>query len=140
MTTGVKSVMVKSRTHNEFSLGAAPYPHSGPHWGFPQLERLLMVKSRASPLPHTLDTKLWPSILLTILWRLWDARNREVFYGKRSSILYIISQVIDHLTTWEKCFISRKVGTKNGIRVWRMYLQSCKHTPVVIVIPSWSPI
>jgi len=29
--------------------------------------------------PNGLGKELWPSILLTILWRLWDARNGEIF-------------------------------------------------------------
>jgi hypothetical protein len=29
--------------------------------------------------PATMDARLWPFILQTILWRLWDARNGEIF-------------------------------------------------------------
>jgi hypothetical protein len=29
--------------------------------------------------PPNLDAQLWPFVLLTILWRLWDARNGEIF-------------------------------------------------------------
>ena len=35
--------------------------------------------------PLGLDAKLWPFVLLTILWWLWDAKNGEVF---QSAVLH----------------------------------------------------
>ncbi|CAD6247378.1 unnamed protein product [Miscanthus lutarioriparius] len=35
-----------------------------------------------SNVPPGLDASIWPFILLTILWRLWDARNGEIFRNK----------------------------------------------------------
>lgn len=49
------------------------------------------------PLPANLNSKLWPSILLTIPWRLWDAKNADVFQGEHCSVNLIINQVIDDL-------------------------------------------
>ncbi|CAD6253125.1 unnamed protein product [Miscanthus lutarioriparius] len=38
-------------------------------------------------------------VLLTILWRLWDARNAEVFRGERPSAAQIINHIIQNLST-----------------------------------------
>jgi len=46
----------------------------------------------AGTLPH-LDAKLWPFILQTILWRLWDTRNGEIFRNEFPSSRSIISKV-----------------------------------------------
>ncbi|KAG0536214.1 hypothetical protein BDA96_03G045400 [Sorghum bicolor] len=41
--------------------------------------------------PNGLDSDHWPSILQTILWRLWDARNSEIFRQEHSSITQVRS-------------------------------------------------
>jgi hypothetical protein len=33
--------------------------------------------------PNGLDATMWPFILLTILWRLWDDRNGEKYSGMK---------------------------------------------------------
>jgi hypothetical protein len=53
------------------------------------------------PLPR-LDAKLWPFVFLTILWRIWDARNAEVFRSELSSSRRIITRVCDDLVIWQK--------------------------------------
>jgi hypothetical protein len=35
--------------------------------------------------PDNLEGKLWPFVLQTILWRLWDARNGEIFRNENPS-------------------------------------------------------
>ena len=77
--------------------------------------------------PHGLDDKLWPSVLLTTLWRLWDARNGEAFQNERSSLTQIISRVIDDLTIWRKRFILKKAGSSEDIQAWLLYVQNCRN-------------
>jgi hypothetical protein len=72
--------------------------------------------------PH-LDAKLWPFVLQTILWRLWDARNGEIFRNETPSSPSIISEVCDDLVTWRKRLRSDlDVTSLNG---WRYYFLSC---------------
>lgn len=42
-----------------------------------------------------LDKAVWPSVLITILWRLWDARNGAIFRGENLSARNVISRVCD---------------------------------------------
>jgi hypothetical protein len=74
------------------------------------------------PLPH-LDAKLWPFVFLTILWRIWDARNAEVFRSEPSSSRRVITRVCDDLVIWQKRLkVDRDVSK---LRHWRLYLSSC---------------
>ena len=52
--------------------------------------------------PPSLDVKLWPFVLLTILWRLWDARNGEIFRGERADSRLIINRICDDFVIWRK--------------------------------------
>ena len=58
------------------------------------------------------DIRMATFVLFTILWRLWDARNAEVFRGERPSAVQIINHVIDDLHIWEKRFIIIKKKKK----------------------------
>jgi len=51
--------------------------------------------------PH-LDTNLWPFVLLTILWRLWDARNGEIFRSEKGNARLIVTRVCDDFVIWRK--------------------------------------
>ena len=76
----------------------------------------------AGTLPH-LDAKLWPFILQTILWRLWDTRNGEIFRNEFPSSRSIISKVCDDLVIWRKRFrLDQDVTSLNN---WRRYLLCC---------------
>jgi hypothetical protein len=61
----------------------------------------------------------------TILWRLWDARNGEVFRQELSSSRAVISRVCDDLVVWRKHLRDDHV---NSLRDWRDYLLSCNAT------------
>jgi hypothetical protein len=52
--------------------------------------------------PSGLDAKLWPFVLLTLLWRLWDARNSEVFRGENVDSRLVITRVCDDFVIWRK--------------------------------------
>ena len=53
-------------------------------------------------IPAHLDMSLRSFVLLTILWRIWDTRNREVFRDEPSCSQRIISKVCDDLVIWQK--------------------------------------
>jgi hypothetical protein len=72
--------------------------------------------------PAGLDAALWPFILLTILWRLWDDRNDEIFQNETSRSRLVISRVCDDLVIWRKRL---KHDHVNGLDGWRTYLVSC---------------
>jgi len=76
------------------------------------------------PLPH-LDAKLCPFVFLslTILWRIWDARNAEVFGSEPSSSRHIITRVCDDLVIWQtQLKVDRDVSKLSH---WRLFLSSC---------------
>lgn len=69
-------------------------------------------KSPICGIRYMTDIRVATFVLLTILWRLWDARNAEVFRGERPSAAQIINHVIDDLHIWEKRFIIIKKKKK----------------------------
>jgi hypothetical protein len=62
--------------------------------------------------PSHLDSKLWPFVLQSILWRLWDARNGAIFRND-----FVI---------WQKHF--RSGQDVSALNAWRHYLLSCNNT------------
>jgi hypothetical protein len=45
------------------------------------------------------DSATWPSVLLTLLWRLWDAWNGTIFRGETHHWHSTVSRVCDDLTS-----------------------------------------
>jgi len=74
-------------------------------------------------IPSGLSPKLWPFVLLTILWRLWDARNGEIFRSEAAHSRVIISRVCDDFVTWRKRLKSDH--DVNSLNDWRAYLLAC---------------
>ena len=72
--------------------------------------------------PPGLDAKLWPFVLLTILWRLWDAKNGEIFRGEYADSRLIINRICDDFVIWRKHLRNDFV---NGLNDWRSYLLTC---------------
>jgi hypothetical protein len=58
------------------------------------------VNAWNAEMPANLDARLWPFVLQTVLWRLWDARNGEIFRNEASSACSVISKVCDDFVTW----------------------------------------
>lgn len=77
------------------------------------------------PSPAGLDQGLWLFVLLTILWRLWDAKNGEVFRQEASSHRSVLSRVCDDLVVWRKRLRPESV---TSLKDWRDYLLSCNAT------------
>lgn len=50
------------------------------------VEEIMDMDTGTARTPLHLDAKLWPFIWLTLLWRIWDARNAEVFRSEPFSV------------------------------------------------------
>jgi len=73
--------------------------------------------------PAGLDSTLWPFVLQTILWRLWDARNGVVFRAENPTGRSIVSRVCDDLVIWHNRL--RDGQAIANLNAWRRYLTSC---------------
>jgi hypothetical protein len=78
-------------------------------------------------IPQGLDASVWHFVLLTILWRLWDSRNGEVFRNDVSHHRAVLSRVCDDLVTWRKRLAPELVNSLDG---WRIFLLNCNSTAV----------
>jgi hypothetical protein len=86
--------------------------------------------------PSGLDAKLWPFVLLTLLWRLWDARNSEVFRGENVDSRLVITRVCDDFVIWRKRLRDEFVNNLNG---WRSFFLSCNSVTLSSLLePSFS--
>jgi hypothetical protein len=63
------------------------------------------------------DAATWPSVLLTILWRLWDARNGAIFRNERHLPCDVINRIRDDLTIWEGRFRSASMKSVFAVGV-----------------------
>lgn len=72
--------------------------------------------------PPGLKGKLWPFVLLTILWRLWDARNGQIFRGEHFDNRLVIAQICDDFVIRRKCLRNELVNSLNDRR---SYFLSC---------------
>jgi hypothetical protein len=47
----------------------------------------------------------------------------------------IITHVTEDLAVWRKHFVLRNVGTSDSIQAWFLYLNECKQSPRVPLLP-----
>jgi hypothetical protein len=80
-------------------------------------------------IPPGLDKSLWSFVFLTILWRLWDSRNGEVFRNEISHHRTILSRVCDDLVIWCKRLPYELVNSLGG---WCDYLRD--RLPVTLAL------
>jgi hypothetical protein len=52
--------------------------------------------------PPDLEASLWPFVFLTILWRIWDARNGHVFRNEQFIVRGVLCNVRNDIVTWRK--------------------------------------
>lgn len=72
--------------------------------------------------PPGQDDDIWPSVALTILWKIWDSRNSLVFRGNRHSARVTLQNIVHDFTVWTARF--RGTLQKVGAMSWRQYLSS----------------
>lgn len=85
--------------------------------------RLSHIDVWALPLNCGQEATIGPSVLLTILWRLWDARNGTIFRNERHLPREVILRVCDDLIIWEGRF--RPASRIPGLCRWHLFLRSC---------------
>ena len=73
--------------------------------------------------PPNLDAKMWPFVLQSILWRLWDARNGTIFRNEHPSSRSVSSKISDDLVIWRKRF--KNDSDVHSLNSWRAYLLYC---------------
>jgi hypothetical protein len=78
---------------------------------------------KMSPSVH-LPPSTWPTVLLTILWKIWDTRNGLVFRNQVISPQHSVSNVISYLSLWLYRF--KKPNLKEDAMSWRDHLSACR--------------
>jgi hypothetical protein len=78
-------------------------------------------------MPANLDARLWPFVLQTVLCRLWDARNGEIFRNEASSARSVISKVCDDFVTW-RCRLKNEQDAIS-LDAWCNRFLSCNTEP-----------
>ena len=76
-----------------------------------------------TPLPPHLPPLAWPSMLMIILWKIWDARNAKVFRHKDQPYNVTIRNILFDHTLWMHHF--RKTEIKVAAASWRDHLSLC---------------
>jgi hypothetical protein len=77
----------------------------------------------SSPLPPNLPSSIWNSVALTILWKIWDARNAKVFRAIDQSPATTLSNIIADFTLWSHRF--KQAGMIVDANLWRSHLSHC---------------
>jgi hypothetical protein len=76
-------------------------------------------------MPPEAPQLVWPDVVLTILWRIWEARNGFTFRAEVNR-RRIISTVCDDLDVWSHHY--SKPLDKEALRRWRSFLRHCNST------------
>ena len=62
------------------------------------------------------------TVVLIVLWKIWDARNAKVFRDIDQSSLVTITKIVDDLTLWlNRC---KNITKKEHAGLWRDFLSS----------------
>jgi hypothetical protein len=77
----------------------------------------------STPLPHQLPAAIWSSVALTILWKIWDARNAKVFRAVDQPVEVTLRNIISDFTMWSHRI--KKAEMKVHADLWRDYLSLC---------------
>lgn len=75
-----------------------------------------------TPLPASLPTSVRPFMLLLILWKIWDARNKKVFQDLEIDASDSIRAILDDLIIWSHRLKSETLMGHAGL--WREFLSS----------------
>ena len=76
-----------------------------------------------SPIPPHMPHEVWDSVLLIILWKIWDARNASVFRSIDQPASVTIKNIIHDLTLWAYRF--SKADMRLAADLWRDHLTLC---------------
>jgi hypothetical protein len=90
--------------------------------GMSEMMQLTDEEAWSANTPAGLHAALWPFIFLTILWHIWDARNRCIFRSENFCTQVVVSRVCYDLVIWRKRLPSDFVDSLLG---WCAYLRCC---------------
>ena len=76
-------------------------------------------------LPDQLDALIWHSILLIILWKIWDSRNAMIFEQQNHHSIFTLKRIIDDLMLWMHRM--KKPAHQQAASSWRSYFLSRLH-------------
>ncbi|KAI5012428.1 hypothetical protein ZWY2020_024562 [Hordeum vulgare] len=76
-------------------------------------------------LPPQVGMGIWHSILLIILWKIWDSRNAMTFRQENHHSIFTLRRIIDDLTLWTNRM--KKPEYKHDAYSWRSYYLSRLH-------------
>jgi hypothetical protein len=88
----------------------------------------LLLRHLAAPSGISLPFEAWPSIALSILWRIWDARNALIFRDETISTSLIISNIISDLTL--SMYRFKDPNLKIVVSLWRDHILACNSDPL----------
>ncbi|KAM3353419.1 hypothetical protein ACQJBY_024532 [Aegilops geniculata] len=74
------------------------------------------------PMLHGLDPNIWPSVALTISWKLWDSRNALIFRNEDHSHRTTIRNIVADFSLW--VFRFKKKEDNISARKWLQFLSS----------------
>jgi hypothetical protein len=76
-----------------------------------------------TPFPQNLPSSIWNSVVLTVLWKIWVARNAKVFRTVDQPQATTMRNIISNFTLWSHRF--RKAESRVHADLWRDYLSLC---------------
>uniref|UniRef100_A0A453FU27 Reverse transcriptase zinc-binding domain-containing protein n=1 Tax=Aegilops tauschii subsp. strangulata TaxID=200361 RepID=A0A453FU27_AEGTS len=76
----------------------------------------------STTLPSALPDTVRPFMLLLILWKIWDARNKKVFQNLELDASQTLRAILDDLITWSHRL--RTETLKGYAGLWRDFLSS----------------
>jgi hypothetical protein len=78
--------------------------------------------------PAGLDVELWPFVFLTILWRIWDARNGHIFREETFCSHAVLAKARDDLLIWKKRLHEHHV---NSFMFWHVRVSTSVSNSVI---------
>ncbi|XBJ12166.1 hypothetical protein VPH35_016743 [Triticum aestivum] len=69
-----------------------------------------------------LNPNIWPSVALTVSWKLWDSRNALVFRNEDHSLRTTLRNIVADFSLW--VFRFKKHEDSNYARQWLHFLSS----------------
>ncbi|KAF6987083.1 hypothetical protein CFC21_004761 [Triticum aestivum] len=77
------------------------------------------------PMIMGLDPNIWPSVALTITWKIWDSRNALIFRNEDHSHRTTIRNIVEDFSLW--VFRFKKKEDNISAKQWLNFLSAAFH-------------